>query len=154
MTSTAIDVVAYAVLIAVGVVQSFEDIDTRRVHVLTTQLVGTWTLSTLALAALISGEFEGIVRMIFCAVAMWALFFILDRATRGGIGKGDVRLAPVIGAATGYLSTESFALGLLVIALGGSLVALVALVRYGASTRIPFVPVLYSAVVVSVIAHG
>ena len=154
MTSTAIEVVAYGVLIAVGVVQSFEDIDTRRVHVLTTQLLVAWVLSMLGIAALISGEPTGISRAALCAVAMWALFFVLDRATQGGIGKGDVRLAPVIGAATGYLSTESFALGLLVIAIGGSLVALVALLRFGASARIPFVPVMYAAVVVSVVVHG
>lgn len=154
MTSTAIEVVAYSVLIAVGVIQSFEDIDTRRVHVLTTQVVGSWAFLTLGLAALISGEPVGMVRMVLCAVAMWALFFVLDRATHGGIGKGDVRLAPVIGAATGYLSTESFALGLLVIAVGGSLTGLVALLRQGASARIPFIPVMYTAVVVSVVVHG
>ena len=154
MDRTAVEVVAYAVLIAVGVVQSFEDIDTRRVHVLTTQLVGALFLLTLSFAALISGDLAGIVRAVLCAVATWVLFFILDRATHGGIGKGDVRLAPVIGGATGYLSTESFAFGLLVIAVGGALVALVALLRHGASARIPFVPVMYGAVVVSVIAYG
>jgi len=152
--STVFEVVAYSVLIAVGVIQSFEDIDTRRVHVLTTQVVGVGTFLTLSLAALISGEPNGIVRMVVCAIAMWVFFFALNRATQGGIGKGDVRLAPVIGAATGYLSTESFALGLLVIAVGGSLTGLVALLRQGASARIPFIPVMYTAVVVSVVVHG
>ena len=154
MIVTALEVLAYAVLVAVGFVQSFEDTDTRRVHVLTTQLVSVWTLATLGLAAVISGEPTSIVRTVLCAFAIWLLFLILDRFTRGGIGKGDVRLAPVIGAATGYLSTESFALGLLVIATGGSLVALVELWRHGASARIPFVPVMYAAVVVSVVVHG
>ena len=154
MMSTAVEVVAYAVLVAVGVIQSFEDIDTRRVHVLTTQVVGVGTFLTLSLAALISSEPNGIVRMVLCAIAMWVLFFALDRATEGGIGKGDIRLAPVIGAATGYLSVESFAFGLLVIAVSGFAVALIALVRLGALARIPFVPVMYAAVVVSVIAHG
>ena len=154
MNVTALEVVAYAVLIAVGVIQSFEDVDTRRVHVLTTQLVGAWTLSILSFAALIGGDPIPLVRMMVCAVAAWSLFATLDRVTRGGIGKGDVRLAPVIGMATGYLSTESFALGLLVIALGGSLVAVFALLRFGPSARIPFVPVMYSAVVVSVVVYG
>ena len=154
MDVTAIEVVAYAVIIAVGVIQSFEDIDTRRVHVLTTHVVGAWAFLALGLAALISGEPTGMVRMVLCASAMWLLFFFLDRATQGGIGNGDIRLAPVIGAATGYLSTESFALGLLVIAIGGSFVAFVALLRHGASARIPFVPVMYAAVVVSVVLHG
>lgn len=154
MASTALDVVAYAVLIAVGVVQSFDDIDTRRVHVLTTQIAGMWTLVTLSVAGLMRGEPTQILRMFLCAIAMWGLFVALDRGTRGGIGKGDIRLAPVIGAATGYLSIDSFALGLLVIAVGGSLVALVALLRYGASARIPFVPVMYTAVAVCVVVYG
>ncbi len=154
MVVTALEVMAYAVLIAVGFVQSFEDIDTRRVHVLTTQLVSVWTLATLGLAAVIGGEPTTIIRAVLCAFAIWLLFVVLDRFTQGGIGKGDVRLAPVIGVATGYLSTESFALGLLVVAVGGSLVALIALLHHGASARIPFVPVMYAAVVVSVVVHG
>ena len=152
--STALEAVTYAVLVAVGVIQSFEDIDTRRVHVLTSQVVGVGTFLTLSLVALISGEPNGIIRMVLCAIAMWVLFFALDRATQGGIGKGDVRLAPVIGSVTGYLSVESFVLGLLVIAVGGFALALIALIRFGSSARIPFVPVMYVAVVVSVIAQG
>ena len=61
MIVTALEVLAYAVLVAVGFVQSFEDTDTRRVHVLTTQLVSVWTLATLGLAAVISGEPTSIV---------------------------------------------------------------------------------------------
>ena len=154
MTSTAVEVVAYAVLIVVGVIQSFEDIDTRRVHVLTTHLVGVWVLSMLGIAALVSSEPTRFVRMLLCAAAMWVLFFTLDRVTKGGIGKGDIRLAPVIGAATGYMAVESFAFSLLTIAAIGFVLAVVAVIRAGSQTRIPFVPVMYTGVLVAFVAHG
>jgi len=151
---TAPEVLTYAVLIAVGVVQSFEDIDTRRVHVLTTRIVGVWVFAMFGATSLIEGEIGALIRMVLCAFALWGVFAILDRVTRGGIGRGDRRLAPVIGAATGYLSVESFARSLLAIAVVSFLLAVVAVIRAGAQTRIPFVPVMYAGVLVAVLVRG
>jgi leader peptidase (prepilin peptidase)/N-methyltransferase len=151
---TAPEVLTYAVLIAIGVVQSFEDIDTRRVHVLTTRMSGVWVFGMLGASALVTGETGALIRMVLCALALWGIFAVLDRVTRGGIGRGDRRLAPVIGAATGYLSVEAFAFSLLAIAVVGFVLAVVAVIRAGVQTRIPFVPVMYGGVLVAVIAHG
>ena len=154
MDVTAVEVLTYSVLIAIGVVQSFEDIDTRRVHVLTTRIAGLWVVGMLCAAAILDDDLGSVLRLMFCAFALWGVFSVLDRLTRGGIGSGDLRLAPVIGAAIGYLSVDSFALGLLAIAVSGFVLALIELVRVGRHARVPFVPVLYIGVLASVIVHG
>lgn len=154
MNVTAVEVLAYSVLIAVGVVQSFEDIDTRRVHVLTTRIAGLWVVGMLCAAAILDDDLGAALRMMLCAFALWAMFSVLDRMTRGGIGSGDLRLAPVMGAAIGYLSVDSFALGLLAIAVSGFVLALIELVRVGQHARVPFVPAMYIGVLASVIVYG
>ena len=154
MDVTALEVLAYAVLIAVGVVQSFEDIDTHRVPVRTTQITGTLVVGLLTAASLVQSEIAALIRMLLCACFLWGVLALLNLFTQDGIGRGDLRLAPVIGAATGYLSVESFALGLLVIAVTGFLFGLIELFRVGSQARVPFVPVLYMGVVASVIVHG
>ena len=154
MDVTAIEVLAYSVLIAIGVVQSFEDIDTRRVHVYTTRIAGVWVVGVLGAAAILDNNFSAVARMFLCAIALWGVLSVLDRVTRGGIGRGDLRLAPVIGAATGYLSVDSFALGLLAIAVSGFVMALIELIRVGQQARVPFVPVLYIGALASVIVYG
>jgi len=151
---TAVEVLTYSVLIAIGVVQSFEDIDTRRVHVLTTRIAGVWLVGMLGAASILDGDLGSAFRMMFCAFTLWGMFSVLDRLTRGGIGRGDLRLAPVIGAATGYLSVDSFAWGLLAIAVSGFVLAVIELIRVGQRARIPFVPVLYIGVLASVIVYG
>ena len=154
MDVTAIEVLAYSVLIAIGVVQSFEDIDTRRVHVLTTRIAGVWVVGMLWTAAILDGDLGAAIRMMFCGLALGGVFSVLDRLTRGGIGRGDLRLTPLIGAATGYLSVDSFALGLLAIAVSGFVLALIELVRVGQQARVPLVPALYIGVLASVIGYG
>ena len=153
MDITALEVLVYSVLIAIGVVQSFEDIDTRRVHVLTTCFAGVWVVGMLWAAAILDGDLGAAIRMMSCGLALGGVFSVLDRLTRGGIGRGDLRLAPVIGAATGYLSVDSFALGLLAIAVSGFVLALIELARVGRQARVPFVPVLYVGVLASVIVY-
>ena len=154
MNVTAVEVLAYSVLIAIGLVQSFEDIDTRRVHVLTTRIAGLWVVGILGAAAILDDDLGAALRMMFCAFALWGMFSVLDRLTRGGIGSGDLRLAPVIGAAMGYLSVDSFAFGLLAIAVSGFMLALIELVRVGRQARVPFVPALYIGVLASVTVYG
>ena len=154
MDVTALEVLVYSVLIAIGVVQSFEDVDTRRVHVLTARIAGGWVIGMLGVAAILDDDLGAGFRLLVCALALWGLFAALNLATRGGIGCGDLRLAPTIGAAIGYLSTDSFAFGLLVIAAAGFVLALIELVRVGQRARIPFVPVLYAGVLASVIVYG
>ena len=154
MDVTALEVLVFSVLIAIGVVQSFEDIDTRRVHVLTSRIAGAWVIGMLGVAAILDDDLGAAIRLLVCALALWGLFAALNLATRGGMGRGDLRLAPTIGAATGYLSTESFAFGLLVIAVAGFVLALIELIRVGLRARIPFVPVLYLGVLASVIVYG
>ena len=61
------------------------------------------------------------------AAASWALWWIIWRICRGGIGYGDVRLAPLLGAATGATGVNAWLTALLAGALAG--------VVWGVATR-------------------
>lgn len=58
----------------------------------------------------------------------------------GGMGLGDVKLAPVLGLAAGAVSPAAAVAAPLLAFLVGGVVALVALVRFGRGAPIPFGP--------------
>ena len=147
-------VVSYAVLLLVGIAQSYVDITTHRVYVAVTHFAGAWTLSTLTVHALMIGEADAIVRMAASAVVMWAGFHILARTSTEGIGKGDVRLAPVIGLALGYLSYASVVTGVLAMTLIGATWAIIAMLRHGRNARVPYVPAMYGGLVIALATQG
>lgn len=147
-------VVSYAVIMAVGVVQSFEDVDTHRVRVALTHAVGVWTLMTLGSAALIDSDVSSFVRMIVGATVLWVLLRVLARVSRGGVGRGDLRLAPFIGAALGFLSFDAAITGIVGMSLVSATWGLVELVRQGRSAHIPFVPSMYAGLLLALVTHG
>ena len=147
-------VVSYAVIAAVGVIQSYEDIDTHRVRVALTHAVGVWIFMTLGSAALIDSDVSSFVRMIFGATVLWVLLWVLARVSRGGVGRGDLRLAPFIGAALGFLSFGAAITGIVGMSLVGATWGLVELVRQGRSAHIPFVPSMYAGLLLALVTHG
>ena len=146
--------VSYAVVMAVGVVQSYEDVDTHRVRIALTHVVGTWIVATLGVAALVASDLASFVQMILGAATLWALLWALARVSRGGVGRGDIRLAPFIGAALGFLSFDAVITGIIGMSLVGAMWALVVLVRQGRSARIPFVPSMYAGLLLALVVHG
>jgi len=88
--------------------------------------------------------------------AVWLVPLWLGSLVRRGVGFGDVKLAPVLGAMLGTLSWEAAAGGLVLAFLGAGAGALVALLRgrAGLRTRMPMGPWLIGAALAGVLVWG
>ena len=77
---------------------------------------------------------------------------ILYVASRGGMGDGDVRLSPLLGAYLGWLGLAYVPVGLFLGFLFGAIVGVAAMVigRAGRKTAIPFGPFLAAGTIVAV----
>ncbi|MEO6124090.1 MAG: prepilin peptidase [Ilumatobacteraceae bacterium] len=98
----------------------------------------------LTIAALVRHEPKRIWMMLLgagCALAFMALVYALSR---GGMGDGDVRLSPLLGAFLGWINPGFVAVGLFLGFLTGAVVGLVlmAVGRSGRKTAVPFGPFL------------
>jgi leader peptidase (prepilin peptidase) / N-methyltransferase len=86
----------------------------------------------------------------------FAAFFVVHVAVPRGMGFGDVRLAGLLGVATGWLGLGRAFVGFLAAFVLGALLGVVAMAASGAGrkTRIPFGPFLAMGAVVTVIWGG
>ncbi len=84
-----------------------------------------------------------------CALAFMGLVYLLSR---GGMGDGDVRLSPLLGAYLGWLNPGLVAVGLFMGFLAGAVVgvAMMARGRAGRKTAVPFGPFLALGTIVAV----
>jgi leader peptidase (prepilin peptidase) / N-methyltransferase len=146
--------VSYAVLLIIGVAQSYVDITTHRVYVAVTRFAGAWMAVMLGAHALLFGEATAIVRMVVAAAVMWVGFRLLARGADDGLGAGDVRLAPVIGMALGYLSYGSLIAGVTAMTAIGAIWAIIAMLRHGLRARVPYVPAMYGGLVFALVTQG
>ena len=143
----------------VGVALTVIDLDHHRLPNPITMPMLLVTPLGLTLAALIDGVPDsstsgwagaGIGALIWLGVigVLWAI-------TGGrGMGLGDVKLAPSLGATLGWLGVGSAAIGLLAAFVIGALVAVVLLVarRVGRRSAVPFGPFLFVGAALAVIA--
>lgn len=95
-----------------------------------------------ATVALITGGSGLLLQAAACGAGAVAVLALLQAATRGGLGTGDVKLAGVIGLALGQLGPGELALGLAAGTLLGGVAATALLVggRARAATAVPFGP--------------
>lgn len=135
---------AWLFLIAAGVVLAYVDI---RVHLLPNAIVlpaYPIVLVLLTLGALLSGEWGALLRALICGAALWALFAVAVLIYPAGMGFGDVKLAGLLGLATGWFGAGHVLLGLVLsFCLGGVVsLALVIARRAGRKSAVPFGPFL------------
>ncbi|MEO7397243.1 MAG: prepilin peptidase [Ilumatobacteraceae bacterium] len=114
-----------------------------------TALIG---VPLLCVAALVRGEPRRMWMMVFgagCALVFMGGVYVLSR---GGMGDGDVRLAPLLGAYLGWLNPGAVAVGLFLGFLLGALwgVAMMAVGRGGRKTAVPFGPFLAAGSIAAV----
>lgn len=147
-------VLSYSVSVVIGVVQSHEDIDTHRVRVMVTHLAAVWSVTTLGLAAALEANWSALPRMIVSGFMVWASLWLLSKVSGGGVGRGDLRLAPVIGWGLGFISLDAVVAGAVAFSVFGALWAVVALARQGRHARIPYVPVMYLGFLFGLISQG
>lgn len=94
----------------------------------------------LLLAALATGDWHAFVVAVLCAVAWFAVFFVLNFISPRVLGFGDVRLALVLGLALGWLGIGYVLLGFFAANLIGALIGivLIATKHLTRSDRIPY----------------
>lgn len=117
------------------------DLDVHRLPVGLVVPTAAWLLGLLVVATVATGEprWRG---ALVGAVVMGVVYLVLGVLPGGGVGGGDVRLAPVIGALLGWLSLAHLVVGLLAGFLIGGLaaIALLGLGRVGLKTSIAYGP--------------
>jgi leader peptidase (prepilin peptidase) / N-methyltransferase len=108
----------------------------------------------LALASLGIGEPGRLARALLAAAAVGALFLVLALISPRGMGLGDVKFAPTLGLALGWLSWPAVAVGLFSAFLLGGVTGIgaMALLRMGRKALMPFGPWLAAGALLGVLA--
>ena len=150
-----LEMVAYGLMIAMCIEQSIIDYVTHRLPRGVTFRAAIVGGPLLFLAAINHDDNGRILVMFASFIVTLALFALLAAFSKGGIGGGDVRLAPVLAMFLGWLGASHVYIGLGSgfilggIAAGGMLVTR----RASASTRIAFGPFLCIGAVAVVLLY-
>ena len=147
-----LEMVAYGLMIAMCIEQSIIDFVTHRLPRGVTFRAAIVGGPLLALAA-INHDDNGRIGVMFASfIVTLVLFAMLSALSKGGIGGGDVRLAPVLAMFLGWLGASHVYIGLGSGFILGGVVAAGMLVarRASTSTRIAFGPFLCIGAVIAV----
>jgi leader peptidase (prepilin peptidase) / N-methyltransferase len=108
----------------------------------------------LVLASLGVGDLGRLARALLAAVAVGSLFLAVALISPRGMGLGDVKLAPTLGLALGWLSWPAVAVGLFSAFLLGGMIGLgaMAVLHLGRKALLPFGPSLVAGALVGVLA--
>jgi leader peptidase (prepilin peptidase)/N-methyltransferase len=111
-------------------------------------------LGLLLLASVGLGDFGRLARGLLAAVAVGAFFLLLALISPRGMGLGDVKLAPTLGLALGWLSWGAVAFGIFTGFLLGGLAGLAAIALLGLTRKslLPFGPWLVTGALLGVLA--
>jgi len=119
----------WVVLSSVGTLLALIDLRTTWLPLRLTRLA--WVLMALALGLLaaVSNNLQALLGGCLGAIAAAALYWLVWAISRGGFGYGDVRFAPLVGAAAGSVSWSMWIWALLLGTVAGRLVGIARLVR-------------------------
>lgn len=143
---------AYCVLMAGLVALSWIDLKTQRLP----RVIIYWTsalgVPLLCVAALVEGEPKRIWMLLLGAAIALAIMGMIYVVSRGGMGDGDVRLSPLLGAYLGFLNPGLVPVGLFFGFFIGAVVgvALMAVGKAGRRTAVPFGPFLALGTVLAI----
>ncbi len=143
---------AFCVL-AIGLVGlSWIDLRTKRLPRQIIYVTAAIGIPLLCLAAIVRHEPRRMWMMLLGAGIALAFMGIVYIASRGGMGDGDVRLSPLLGAYLGWLNPGLVAVGLFFGFFAGAVVgvAMMATGRAGRKTAVPFGPFLALGTIVAV----
>ncbi len=117
------------------------DLDVHRLPVGMVVPTAAWTAVLLVVASLATGDQRWRSALLGLAV-MGGFYLLLSLLPGGGVGGGDVRLAPLIGAVLGWLGPGHLVVGMAAGFLIGGVVAVALLVlgRAGRKTHIAYGP--------------
>jgi len=133
---------AYGVFVVAAIIISIVDLAERRIPNYVVLPASGAVLVLLAASALLDGEWSRVLGAAIGAAALFGLYFALALISPRGMGMGDVKLALLVGAVTGYLGLSGWLIGMLAGFVIGAVVSLIGLLigRATRSTLIPFGP--------------
>lgn len=140
--------------VAVGVALFLIDVDTKRLPDAIVLPSYPVLAALLALAGVLSGQWP-VATVAGSALVWWSVFYLPYKATKGrGMGFGDVKLAPLLGAVLGVFGWGPALVGLMASFVFGVLVSIVLmrLGRAGRKSKIPFGPFMLLGTAFGVIA--
>ena len=144
--------IAFCVLGAALVALVWIDLHTFRLPREITYTAIVLSAPVLAIAALVNDEPERIWQAGLGAGIALAIMGLIYVASRGGMGDGDVRLAPLLGMHLGYLNPGIVPVGLFLGFLLGAVIGVIAMAvgSAGRKTALPFGPFLAVGTVLAV----
>jgi leader peptidase (prepilin peptidase) / N-methyltransferase len=145
---------AYLALAFVCLVLAVIDASTRLLPNRITYPAFPVLLGLLGVASVGLGDLGRLARGLLAAAAVGALFLLLALISPRGMGLGDVKLAPTLGLALGWLSWGTVAVGVFAGFLLGGLagVAAIALLGLTRKSLLPFGPWLVAGALLGVLA--
>ncbi len=143
---------AYCVLGAGLIGLSWIDLRTKRLPRQIIYVTAALGIPLLCVAALVIHEPRRIWTMLLGGGIALAFMAIVYLASRGGMGDGDVRLSPLLGAYLGWLNPGFVAVGLFLGFFFGAIVgvAMMATGKAGRKTAVPFGPFLALGTIVAI----
>jgi leader peptidase (prepilin peptidase)/N-methyltransferase len=143
---------AFLYLAAVGIALALIDLDTMRLPDALTLPSYAVVAVLLGGAALADDQMDNLVRAGIGALALGGFYFVVWFAYPAGMGFGDVKLAPTLGAYLGWLGYGVLAVGAFLGFLLGAVVgvAVIALAKGGRKTKIPFGPFMIAGTLIAV----
>jgi leader peptidase (prepilin peptidase) / N-methyltransferase len=147
---------AYLVLAFVCVVLAVIDATSRLLPNRITYPAFPLVAALLLAASLGLGDLGRFGRGLLAAAAVGAFFVLLALIAPQGMGLGDVKLAPTLGLALGWLSWGTVAVGVFAAFLLGGLAGIAAMLLLGRSRKslVPFGPWLAAGALLGVLAGG
>jgi leader peptidase (prepilin peptidase) / N-methyltransferase len=147
---------AYLALAFVCLVLAVIDATTRLLPDRITYPAFPVVLALLVVASVGLGDPGRLARGILAALAVGGFFLLLALISPRGMGLGDVKLAPTLGLALGWLSWGTVAVGIFTGFLLGGLAGLAAVVALGLTRKslLPFGPWLVAGALLGVLAGG
>src|SRR5688572_20374898 len=144
--------VAYWCLAAALVALVWIDLQEFRLPREITYVAFTISLMIMMNAAVIDREYGNLRDALLGAGIALLIMWVIFIASRGGMGDGDVRLAPLLGLHLGYISLAIVPVGLFFGFLIGAVVGLVMMAtsKAGRKTALPFGPFLAAGTVVAI----
>lgn len=144
---------AYLYLAAVGLALTLIDLDTKRLPDVLTLPSYAVTAVLLGLAAVLGDHPGAPLRALVGALAVGLFYFVVWFAYPSGMGFGDVKLAPVVGAYLGWISYGATVVGVFAGFLFGAVVGigLVVAQKGGRKTKVPFGPFMLAGALTAIL---
>jgi len=145
--------IAYLWLAAAGLALALIDIDTKRLPDVITKPSWAVIAVVLVVAGLTDSDLHHLQRAALGALALGAFYTLLWLVYPGGMGFGDVKLAPSLGALLAWVSWGALAVGAFAgFLLGGVFgIGVIMLGRGGRKSKVPFGPFMLAGALLGIL---